>query len=243
MKHPMKRLFALMLVPFAALAEELSLPVFTADYGLSEYYDDLREANGGLFRFWSPEAKAALHDAVPTLCAMEEERLRTYHEGWVPFFAFLARIDAQAYICPDDTMIPRDTAVEMAAQWAVKQQLISEEEMDDYRVSVSCIRHEENAEWIIGFYRRITCLADVHMNACTGEFPQMDGLQAKQKVLDYSAQVGIPWGVSLSDLQLTSWYDYSLHTWYLNFVENVNDAGVVYVLDETTGEFLPGSNG
>lgn len=243
MKHPMKRFFALMLVPFAALAEELSLPVFTADYGLSEYYDDLREANGGLFRFWSPEAKAALHDAVPTLCAMEEERLRTYHEGWVPFFAFLARIDAQAYICPDDTMIPRDTAVEMAAQWAVKQQLISEEEMDDYRVSVSCIRHEENAEWIIGFYRRITCLADVHMNACTGEFPQMDGLQAKQKVLDYSAQVGIPWGVSLSDLQLTSWYDYSLHTWYLNFVENVNDAGVVYVLDETTGEFLPGSNG
>ena len=243
MKHPMKRLFALMLVPFAALAEELSLPVFTADYGLSEYYDDLREANGGLFRFWSPEAKAALHDAVPTLCAMEEERLRTYHEGWVPFFAFLARIDAQAYICPDDTMIPRDTAVEMAAQWAVKQQLISEEEMDDYRVSVSCIRHEENAEWVIGFYRRITCLADVHMNACTGEFPQMDGLQAKQKVLDYSAQVGMPWGVSLSDLQLASWYDYSLHTWYLNFVENVNDAGVVYVLDETTGEFLPGSNG
>lgn len=243
MKHPMKRLFALMLVPFAALAEELSLPVFTADYGLSEYYDDLREANGGLFRFWSPEAKAALHDAVPTLCAMEEERLRTYHEGWVPFFAFLARIDAQAYICPDDTMIPRDTAVEMAAQWAVKQQLISEEEMDDYRVSVSCIRHGENAEWVIGFYRRITCLADVHMNACTGEFPQMDGLQAKQKVLDYSAQVGMPWGVSLSDLQLASWYDYSLHTWYLNFVENVNDAGVVYVLDETTGEFLPGSNG
>lgn len=243
MKHPMKRLFALMLVPFAALAEELSLPVFTADYGLSEYYDDLREANGGLFRFWSPEAKAALHDAVPTLCAMEEERLRTYHEGCLPDCSLLTTVAAQAYICPDDTMIPRDTAVEMAAQWAVKQQLISEEEMDDYRVSVSCIRHEENAEWVIGFYRRITCLADVHMNACTGEFPQMDGLQAKQKVLDYSAQVGAPWDFPLSDRHLASWYDYTLHTWCLNFVENVNDAGVVYVLDETTGEFLPGSNG
>ena len=243
----MKRFFALMLammmVPFAALAEDLTLPVFTADYGLTEYYEDLKEANGGLFRFWSPEAKAALHDAVPTLCAMEEERLRTYHEGWVPFFAFLARIDAQAFIYPDDTMIPRDTAVEMAAQWAVKQQLISEEEMEDYLVSVSCIRHGENAEWVIDFYRRTAFLADVHMNAYTGEFPQMDGLQAKQKMLDYSAQVGMPWGVSLSDLQLASWYDYTLHTWCLTFVENINDAGVSYMLDDATGEVLSGSNG
>ncbi len=244
----MKRFFALMLavmlVPFASLAEELSLPVFTADYGLSEYYDDLREANGGLFRFWSPEAKAALHDAVPTLCAMEEERIHTYYEGWLPDCSLLSTVHAQAYICPDDTMIPRDTAVEMAAQWAVKQQLISEEEMDDYRVSVSCIRHEENAEWVIGFYRRVTCLADVHMNACTGEFPQMDGLQAKQKVLDYSAQVGAPWDFPLGDRHLASWYDYTLHTWCLYFFSaDMNDVGLTYYLNDTTGEVLPGSNG
>lgn len=159
----------------------MSLPVFTADYGLTEYYEELRETNGGLFRFWSPEAKAALHDAVPTLCAMEEERIHTYHEGWLPDCSLLATAHAQAYICPDDTMIPRDTAVKMAAQWAVKQQLISEEEMDDYLVSVSCIRHEEDAEWVIGFYRRVTCLADVHMNACTGEFPQWTGFRQSKK--------------------------------------------------------------
>ncbi len=244
----MKRFFALlltvMLVPLAALGEALSLPVFTADYGLNEYYEELKEANGGLFRFWSPEAKAALHDAVPTLCAMEEERIHTYHEGWLPDCSLLATAYAQAYICPDDTMIPRDTAVEMAAQWAVKQQLISEEEMDDYLVSVSCIRHEEDAEWVIGFYRRVTCLADVHMNACTGEFPQMDGLQAKQKVLDYSAQVGAPWDFPLSDRHLASWYDYTLHTWCLHFfIADMNDVGLTYYLNDTTGEVLPGSNG
>ncbi len=243
MKRFLALMMAVLMLPLAALAEDAALPVFTADYGLEAYYDDLKEANGGLFRFWSPEAKAALHDAVPTLCAMEEERIRTYHEGWVPFLSFLAGINAQAYVCPDDTMIPRDTAVEKAAQWAAAQQLLSEEEMDDYLVSVSCIRHGENAEWVIGFYRRTTCLADVHMNACTGAFPQMDGLQAKQKILDYSAQVGAPQAFSLSDRQLASWYDYTLHSWCLTFVAEVDDIGLVYHLDETTGEVLPEPDG
>ena len=246
----MKRFFCLLLTVLLVISATCalancsdSIPDFTADFGISEYYEFLKEQNGGLFRNWSPEAKARFYASIPSLCAMEKERLQTYHSDWSPDFSFLSGIAAQTYILPDETMLDQASATESATEWALSHQLFTSEELSHCTISASCIQQTDDCEWSIAFYDSSVLVADVHLNAVTGEFPDLDCVQAKQKILDFSHATNTPAEIQLDDLFTGAGYDYSRHTWIFTFITDIDDVGIVYYLDERTDQIAEGSNG
>ena len=136
-----------------ATAEEDPSP-FSEQYGLQDYYDILKEKNGGLFRNWSPENKAQFYEMIPALVQMEEERIHNINKEWSPDVTFLISIMAQPYIFPDEKMINQADAIRMATQRAIDCHFISAENLGNYIITISCVKMSIEPEWSIGFYEK-----------------------------------------------------------------------------------------
>lgn len=221
----------------------IEIPTFTENYGLNEFYEQMKELNGGLFRRWSPENKACFFCMIPTLRQMEEQRVLSISEYYRPDLTVLASISARHYIYPDSSMIPQNTAIEYAKQWALENDYLSEGDINDCSLSVSCIQLTNDCEWSIGFWNRTVNIATVHVNAFTGEIPMIDELKAKGLIFRFSEEAGIPSAIMLSDLFYGAGFDYTSHQWIFVFVDSLDDAGIIYVLDEPTMRVIPGANG
>lgn len=219
------------------------IPEFTEYYGLNEYYDHIKELNGGLFRFWSPENKAEFYRMIPTLWQMEEKRVFSISEDYRPDLSVLSSISVRHYICPDDSMIPQDRAIEYATRWVLNNNYLSEDELDECSISVSCIQLTNDCEWSVGFWDHSIEKVTVHMNAFTGEIPLLDEVQVKNLVIHFSEAVGAPSAIKLSDLFYGAGFDYINHQWKFIFIDHLDDGGIVYIVEDLTMEVVPGANG
>ena len=63
-------------------AEEIVKERFNADYGAADFWEELVDANGS-FRFWTVEQKNWYSGLLPYLLEAEEQRIQTYHPGWI----------------------------------------------------------------------------------------------------------------------------------------------------------------
>lgn len=233
-------LLALMLSLTIAYAD---MPIFTYQYGFSEYYEELKENNGGLFRSWSPEDKAELYAMIPSLVELERERVQTISPEFRPDLSVLASLSTKEYVYPITGMLKESEAVALAKTWVVSEQLITSSELDEMIISVSFIANDGVPVWNIAFYDKALLKSDTFINATTGVFSIIDCQTALRMIYDYSEKVGYPEAVALSDLFYKPTYNFDTNTWTMCFISDLNDAGIVYYVNDKNSEIIPGSNG
>ena len=219
------------------------IPAFSSEFGLYEFYDSLKEKNGGQFRNWTPEKKAEFYELIPLLSSMENERVHQINKDYHADTTLLASIYVQKYIYPNEKMISLSDATSMASHWASSRHLIEEEDIPFYTITAGCIQQSIEPEWSIGFYNKSRHLAEVRMNAFSGEFPEIDVIQATNMIIEFSVDEGIPTDIQLSDLFAGAGYDYDKKIWTFVFIDSLDDAGITYYIDEETMKVIPGPNG
>lgn len=238
-------IFVMIICAIGAEAEDCSLvmPIFTSNYGFYEYYNNLKEQNGGLFRSWSPENKAAMYTMIPTLATMENERVRSINPEFHPDLSILSSLYTREYVSPLPGTITESDAINLAKQWVINRQLVDSRELDNTIISVSFLANNGIPAWNIAFYDKAILKADTFLNAYTGEFSLVDCSEVLQWIYDYSKEHSLPQDISLSDLFYKPSYDFQSKIWTVCFVENLYDAGIVYYINDSTHQITPGPNG
>lgn len=220
-----------------------TMPLFTSNYGFYEYYNDLKEQNGGLFRSWSPEDKATIYAMIPALATMEEERVRSISPEFSSDLSILSSLYTREYTLPLPDAITESEAISLAKEWVVNKQLLDPMELDNTIISVSFLANNGIPAWNIAFYDKAILKADTFMNAYTGEFSIADCQEILLWIYDYSEKNSLPRDICLSDLFYKPSYDFQSNLWTVCFVENLYDAGIVYYINDSTHQITAGPNG
>lgn len=241
----MVMLAALMLTG-ASIGESISLldrlPVFTVDYGLNDWYEEVKAEQGGPFRDWSVAKKARLSEMSVELRELERARVAAMDPSWYADCNALACVCAQRYGVPDVETIPEAEAVVLAHAWLAGR-LPEGRAVTDYQTAVSYVIDGPSPEWVVTLYEHGMRVAEAHMNAHTGAFPQMERMAAEQLVLAYAEDHNAPGAFALTELISGASYDDETHTWTFFFTNAATDVGLTYFVDDTTGEVMPGPCG
>lgn len=165
-------------------AGEIATEKFDGDYGLTDFWEELVDAYGP-FPFWSVEQKNWYSGLLPYLLEAEEQRIQTYHPGWIVSVPFADQILPWKYGVREPGMIEEDEARKMALDFLMSSYHL---DCNENRVSVSLYTgHCETGDfiapyWVFRFYDRALVKAEVWINAKTGYMPKHQMLEIKDKV-------------------------------------------------------------
>lgn len=96
-------------------------------------------------------------------------------------------------------------------------------------------------QWAVCFYDKSLLVAEVRIDAYSGEIAPVDRTTAEQLVYAYSERVGVPTAVSLHNLFSRAVYHFSTKAWSFTYFADPFDAGFTYFV--TDDKVTVGPNG
>lgn len=144
---------------------------YNNNYTLASYYDELVMLNGGAFKNWELSRKAWFSSVLPQLCELEVYRQRYINPEWnaeIPPFA--QRIMMHKHSEPGKYDVDQDVAQKAALNWLISNEILSEEEVASYSISV--FFHTDistEPRWCLQLCQRYQTIYEINVDARTGQ--------------------------------------------------------------------------